>query len=200
MIEYDAIVFGSDRSEGDVERFISLYKEAFGGPPYFEAYSNLEVLRGVWDPHIEHGVIVLAKENGDSVIGFCCAVPVRNAPDDVRAFLRDSQEIPVDSNQTWYISELGVALSHRNRGVAYAMTEMCLSEASNLGGVHYVMRTASEGSNSRHMFLRMGYLEALGAQDVSAQAEKSHSQSSHRIWLYGRCSYALQNLRALSTP
>ena len=88
-------------------------------------------------------------------------------PDDVREFLQDSQEILADSNQMWYISELGVALSHRGRKIAYAVTERCLSEANRLGGAYYVMRTAAKGSNSRHMFLRMGSTEISEVQDVS---------------------------------
>ena len=119
-------------------------------------------------PHLERGVIVLAKDDG-SVVGFCRALPIDDAPDDVREFLQDSQEIIADSNQMWYISELGVALSHRGRKIAYAVTERCLSEANRLGGAYYVMRTAAKGSNSRHMFLRMGSTEISEVQDVSAQ-------------------------------
>ena len=122
----------------------------------------------IWDPHLERGIIVLAKDD-DSVVGFCCALPVDDAPDDVREFLQGSQEILADSDQMWYISELGVALSHRGRKIAYAVTERCLSEANRLGGAYYVMRTAAKGSNSRHMFLRMGSTEISEVQDVSAQ-------------------------------
>ena len=153
MIEY---TIAGDAA--DVAGFTSLYQEAFGGPPYFEVYSRYRIREEIWDPHLERGIIVLAK-NDDSVVGFCCALPVDDAPDDVREFLQDSQEILADSDQMWYISELGVALSNRGRKIAYAVTERCLSEANRLGGAYYVMRTAAKGSNSRHMFLRMGSTE-----------------------------------------
>ncbi len=186
-----------DRDAADMAGFISLYQEAFGGPPYFEVYPRHRIREEVWDIHLERGVIVLAKDD-DSVVGFCCALPVGDAPDDVREFLQDSQEILADNDQMWYISELGVSLSHRGRRIAYAVTERCLFEANRLGGVYYVMRTAAKGSNSKHMFLRMGSTEISEIQDVSAQTEKNHSQSAQRIWLYGNCSFALQNLKALS--
>lgn len=186
-----------DRDAADMAGFISLYQEAFGGPPYFEVYPRHRIREEVWDIHLERGVIVLAKDD-DSVVGFCCALPVGDAPDDVREFLQDSQEILADNDQMWYISELGVSLSHRGRRIAYAVTERCLFEANRLGGVYYVMRTAAKVSNSKHMFLRMGSTEISEIQDVSAQTEKSHSQSAQRIWLYGNCSFALQNLKALS--
>ena len=186
-----------DRDAADMAGFISLYQEAFGGPPYFEVYPRHRIRDEVWDIHLERGVIVLAKDD-DSVVGFCCARPVGDAPDDVREFLQDSQEILADNDQMWYISELGVSLSHRGRRIAYAVTERCLFEANRLGGVYYVMRTAAKGSNSKHMFLRMGSTEISEIQDVSAQTEKNHSQSAQRIWLYGNCSFALQNLKALS--
>lgn len=185
------------RDAADMAGFISLYQEAFGGPPYFEVYPRYRIREEVWDIHLERGVIVLAKDD-DSVVGFCCALPVGDAPDDVREFLQDSQEILADSDQMWYISELGVALSHRGRRIAYAVTERCLFEANRLGGMYYVMRTAAKGSNSKHMFLRMGSTEISEIQDVSAQTEENHSQSAQRIWLYGSCSFALQNLKALS--
>lgn len=186
-----------DRDAADMAGFISLYQEAFGGPPYFEVYPRHRIREEVWDIHLERGVIVLAKDD-DSVVGFCCALPVGDAPDDVREFLQDSQEILADNDQMWYISELGVSLSHRGRRIAYAVTERCLFEANRLGGVYYVMRTAAKGSNSKHMFLRMGSTEISEIQDVSAQTEENHSQSTQRIWLYGNCSFALQNLKALS--
>ena len=186
-----------DRDAADMAGFISLYQEAFGGPPYFEVYPRHRIREEVWDIHLERGVIVLAKDD-DSVVGFCCALPVGDAPDDVREFLQDSQEILADNDQMWYISELGVSLSHRGRRIAYAVTERCLFEANRLGGVYYVMRTAAKGSNSKHMFLRMGSTEISEIQDVSAQMEENHSQSTQRIWLYGNCSFALQNLKALS--
>lgn len=186
-----------DRDAADMAGFISLYQEAFGGPPYFEVYPRHRIREEVWDIHLERGVIVLVKDD-DSVVGFCCALPVGDAPDDVREFLQDSQEILADNDQMWYISELGVSLSHRGRRIAYAVTERCLFEANRLGGVYYVMRTAAKGSNSKHMFLRMGSTEISEIQDVSAQTEKNHSQNAQRIWLYGNCSFALQNLKALS--
>lgn len=192
MIEYTIA-----RDTADVAGFTSLYQEAFGGPPYFEVYPRYRIHKEIWGPHLERGVIVLAKDDG-SVVGFCCALPVDDAPDDIREFLQDSQEILADSDQMWYISELGVALSHRGRKIAYAVTERCLSEANRLGGAYYVMRTAAKGSNSRHMFLRMGSTEISEVQDVSAQTEENHSQSTQRIWLYGNCNFALQNLKALS--
>lgn len=97
--------------------------------------SKCRIREEIWDPHLERGIIVLAK-NDDSVVGFRRALPVDDAPDDVREFLQDSQKILADSDQMWYISELGVALSHRGRKIAYAVTERCLSEANRLGGAY----------------------------------------------------------------
>ena len=82
--------------------------------------SKCRIREEIWDPHLERGIIVLAK-NDDSVVGFRRALPVDDAPDDVREFLQDSQKILADSDQMWYISELGVALSHRGRKIAYAV-------------------------------------------------------------------------------
>lgn len=51
----------------DISGFISTYKEAFGGPPYFEEYTDCEIYEGVIAPHMKDGVVVYATDNEISV-------------------------------------------------------------------------------------------------------------------------------------
>jgi hypothetical protein len=71
--------------------FVAAYKEAFGGHPYYESYSDDEVLRDVWRPHRLDGIIVLALANYSEVVGFGCAKPVRSSSHEIRDFLNLSE-------------------------------------------------------------------------------------------------------------
>jgi GNAT superfamily N-acetyltransferase len=172
----------------DIKAFIEVYKEAFGGPPYFEHYTDEEVLEEVWEPHITHGRVVLARDTEtDEVIGFGCAIPLAKAPGDIQEFLAScwmqgelSEEfVP---NRTWYMSEMGVRESYRKQGVAYQLVRDRLLSVSHAGGTHYVMRTAAEGSNSRHLYEKVGSVPLAHEQDVSAteQVTVMGSQSTKR--------------------
>jgi GNAT superfamily N-acetyltransferase len=87
----------------------------------------------------------------------------------------------------WYVSELGVLESRRRRGIGFALIEKQLLLIAERGFLWYAMRTAAEGSNSKHLFERAGAKVIPGAQDVSAslQVTENLSQSAERIYLYG---------------
>ena len=186
----------------DIDEFITTFKEAFGGPPYYETYSDKEVLEEVWRPHHQHASIVLAHDDATGkVIGFGCSLPLSKAPDDVQDFLSEQREagaLPEDFDpaKTWYMSELGVLLAYRGRGISYDLVRHRLLAVSHSGATHYVMRTAAEGSNSRHLYERIGAAPLAFEQDVSKteQVTVMGSQSTKRVYLYGRSSEALHEI------
>ena len=59
----------------DESEFIKVYKEAFGGPPYFEQYSDEEVREEIIFPHLRDGVVAYATDN-DTLVGFGCALSI----------------------------------------------------------------------------------------------------------------------------
>lgn len=182
--------------------FVAAYKEAFGGPPYFESYSDEEVLQEVWLPHRSDGIIVLALANYSDVVGFGCSKPVRSSSQEIRDFLESSEQqglLPFPSVNAWYMSELGVLDSYRGRKIGYALTAQRLSAISQLGDTHYVMRTAAEGSNSLHLYERIGSAVIPGRQNIadSNQVQVNHSQSLERVYCYGECLHALSRIEAI---
>jgi GNAT superfamily N-acetyltransferase len=171
--------------------FVAAYQEAFGGPPYFEHYEFDEVVRDVWMPHLNGGIIVVAHSNG-IVIGFGCAKPISETEDDVREFLLEKHAaglLPVHPGLMWYVSELGVRESYRRHGIGSRLIKEQLSLIADHGCPWYVMRTAAVGSNSKRLFEQAGAQEIPGAQNVSAslQVTENLSQSTERIYLYGKC-------------
>lgn len=186
-------------SNSDKAGFIRVYKEAFGGSPYFETYSDEEVLQDVWTPHIEHGTIILALDDDiGRVIGLGCAIPLHYAPKDVQDFLKQSWIsgfVPEEfaPTKTWYMSELAVDPAYRRQGVAYRLVRQRLLSASHAGVTHYVMRTATERSNSRHLYERVGADVLPGNHDISETDQVLHngSKATSRVYLYGHAGEAL---------
>ena len=183
--------------------FIRTYQEAFGGPPYFETYSDEEVTEEVWLPHVKHGIVVLAFDN-DHVVGFGCAMPASKSPAEVVEFLIRHQgaasSLPDDIDHMWYMSELGVATSHRRRGIGYSLVKHRLAMIDQRGDTHYVFRTAADGSNSIHLYRKIGAVELADLQDVSVsdQVKLNGSQSTERVYLHGECAHALDELSRLA--
>lgn len=183
--------------------FIIAYKAAFGGHPYYETYTDEDVVESVWDPHRSDGIIVLALDDY-TVVGFGCAKPVRSSPEEIQEFLRASHRdgsLAIRPDGMWYMSELGVRASHRGHGIGYALTSHRLSYISELGDTHYVMRTAAEGSNSLHLYRNIGSIELPGRQNVSDsdQVTVNKSQSRERIYLYGECLDAIAKIGEIIT-
>lgn len=192
--------FGSTKLE--VDGFIKVYKEAFGGEPYFEVYSDDDV-REIWDEHMADGRIILAKdeEANGKVVGFGCSLPLHHAPQNVQDFLARCMErglLPADFSfeNTWYMSELGVLEDYRKRGIAYELVRHRLIDVSHSGKRYYIMRTADERSNSRHLYEQLGALVVSEKHDVSdtEQVQEQLSQSVFRVYLYGNSRDALHAL------
>ncbi len=201
MIRIERVIPGV-LSNIDVTEFIRAYQEAFGGPPYYETYSDQEVLETVWEPHLRDGVIILAKDN-HHVVGFGCSIPLLKAPDDVQGYLRERHadgSLPeeFDPANTWYMSELGVLEAYRRQGLAYELVRHRLTSVNHGGATHYVMRTAAEGSNSRHLYEQVGSRPLAFEQDMSdnAQVTANGSHSTSRVYLFGSSRDALRAIVA----
>lgn len=197
MIRCSRVISAHRKSDRD--GFVDAFKEAFGGAPYFESYTDQEVISDIWLPHLENGSIILAHDDersSNTVVGFGCAMPLSKAPDDVREFLyQEEGSLPSDFDpaKTWYMSELGVLEEYRERGLAYELVRHRLISINHGGGTHYVMRTAADGSNSRHLYERIGSSILTHEQDVSSskQVVVQGCKSTKRVYLYGTSSDAL---------
>lgn len=189
-----------------VDGFIAAYINAFAGPPYFETYGIEEVYEEVLLPHLRDGVVVvmLDSQRDFKVVGFGCAMPFDKSPDDVKEHLeclhRDGALADgFDHRQAWYMSELGVLEQYRGHGIGYEMVLQRTRLLEELGASQFFMRTAAEGSNSKHMYLKIGAQPIAGQQDVSStdQATENHTQSLERVYLWGDCQPTTQNIERI---
>lgn len=198
-------------SLADFNGFKTVYREAFGGEPYFEQYTDDEI-REIWDEHMALGRIILAKdpEAHGKVIGFGCSLPLHHAPQNVQDFLVGCMEeglVPADFtlNNVWYMSELGVLEAYRGHGIAYKLVGARLTDVDHAslavqihgGKYYYVMRTAADKpSNSRHLYEQLGAVPIDRVHDVSDtdQVTQMGSQSVKRVYLFGESKEALHRL------
>jgi GNAT superfamily N-acetyltransferase len=179
--------------------FVETFREAFGGPPYYEHYEPEEVVRDIWEPHLASGLITVALDMS-RVIGFGCALPFAAMPEEVRAFLTERHgdgSLQCELDRLWYMSELGVRPPYRGHNIGYHLIRHRLRQIGVLGGSHYAVRTAAEGSNSSHMYESIDATPLPGRQDVSATAQvvDNKSQSTERVYFYGSC---IEGLMVLS--
>lgn len=178
--------------------FVATYKQVFGGPPYNEVYTDEQVRRDVWLPHVQNGIIILAVYAG-RIIGFGCGLFFECAPEEIRSYLISAKNFGVvipDFSDTWYPSELGVMDNCRRRGIGTQLIGHVLAGILLRGNHYYMMRTAAEGSNSRHIFESIGSGLIPGVQDVSKsnQVTVNKSQSTERVYLYGHCAHGLAKI------
>jgi GNAT superfamily N-acetyltransferase len=201
LIRYMPVNATSPALNSNREGFIAAYQQAFGGPPYFEHYTPEEVLEEVWTPHVNDGIVVLATDDQTGqVVGFGCAMPALKSPPEVTEYLIQhlgQDGFPTDLTKLWYMSELGVVESYRRRGIAYELVRHRMLTISHRGDTHYAFRTAAEGSNSIHLYLKIGATQLPDLQDMTetGQVVVNGSQSDHRVYLFGDCESALQELR-----
>lgn len=187
-----------------VDGFVRLYKEIFGSAPYSENYSEEWILEKVWAYHLRHGTIVLAEDSHGQVVGFACAVRLASAPVDVQEFLKSSwmaDLLPEEltPSRTWYMSELGVASTCDRHEVASKLIRDRLISASHAGMAHYVTRTDPHHSVSRHLYEQIGAQVIANEQDMTGtpQADVLGTQSTRRIYLFGRANEALSKVLPL---
>ncbi len=193
----------SVRSSSDYSGFMEVYREAFGGEPYFETYTDDEI-RAIWDEHVSNGRIILAWDEEDlgRVVGFGCSLPLHHAHHDVQEFLAgciDDGLLPEDFSfdNSWYMSELGVLEAYRNRGIAYELVRNRLLDVSHIRAKYYIMRTAHDKpSNSRHLYEQLGGQPVSRLHDVSdtAQVTENESESAIRVYLFGSSGEALTRI------
>ena len=187
----------------DRQGFIDAYKEAFEGPPYNESYTDQEVADEILDPHDRDGLVMYATKGG-KLIGFGCALPFNKSPDEVQKFLMELEEsgdVPpeFDYRNAWYMSELGVLNEFRGVGAAWELIMQRMISVAHWGGSQFFMRTAAIGSNSAPMYAKCGAKPLLRLQDVSGttQATENHTQSLHRIYLWGDSLESAAKIRSI---
>ncbi|HEY9861417.1 MAG TPA: GNAT family N-acetyltransferase [Candidatus Obscuribacterales bacterium] len=114
---------------------IGLYQEVFAEPPECQVWLESELI-AIFNQYVAEGHLFLAEANS-KVIGFCAAIPLTaskiwhsGASDGFIKYTLDAETLyfkfGIDALHSWYIPDLGVASSHRKRGVATQLMQVAM--------------------------------------------------------------------------
>lgn len=184
--EISIVQLTRDNLDKYLQGFIDVYKEAFGGAPYFESYTDEQVIQDVVNPHLDQGVIFLAL-SGDEVVSLSAAIPSFYEKK-MYNFLNKpefKESIYFDLDNILYMSELATKLFYRGLGFGKKLILSRLDFARENGYDGVIMRTAKEGSNSKNLYLSLGgkILDGI-VQNVSDNPDEVESASHQRIYIY----------------
>lgn len=178
------------------EGFVDVYREVFGGAPYFEPYAPEQVIEQVWEPLVPECVFV--AQDGERVVALGCAhARLANINGEIRDFLLAQPELSemFDPARTVHMAELAVRVSHRKQGIASRLIRIRLEWALAQGNEWYEMCTDADFSMSRPLYERIGARLAPFTQDISGP--ENVSASVRRIFLYGRIDEAIRRLESM---
>lgn len=94
------------------QAFISLYKEVFGGAPYFESFEDDEVREIIQ----KQNLFLLVKVKDQELLGFVAGIPLSCTGNKKQIW--DLLDFPSEVN---YICELGVCSKYRGQGLGYKL-------------------------------------------------------------------------------
>lgn len=155
---------------------IKLYQEVFAAPPYEEVFQAEEVQQ-IFEVLFLQGMVLLAREERGLVIGFCAGLPL--LLEERIAQLASNHSI--DPAETWYFAELGVAETHRRRGIAQQLVRT-LIEKSPVDRL--IMRTAATNIASQRVNEGVGFRVIVDmTQAVSQERTDGTVAEDTRIFL-----------------
>ena len=139
--------------------FISVYKKAFAGAPYFESFKNEEVMEVMKELVFSEGGICLVMLLGDKVIGISGGYGLHNESE-ISVLFKD--RFPdTKPEDVFYFAELAVNEEHRRKGYGSMLVDArikYMNENFKAG----LQRTQAKGSNSLNLYLERGFAQVPG--------------------------------------
>lgn len=156
---------------------ITLYQDIFSQPPYLESFTANEVQQ-FFDEYLQEGLLFVSRDER-SVVGFGAAMPM-NKVSSVVEVLRANE---VNTQNMWYMADLGVAASLRRNGIGKKLVEARLQKMPQ--GSIAVMRTSIENLPSQTLYRSLGF-ETLPnvRQFVEGTRIDGESYSDERLFMY----------------
>ncbi len=155
---------------------VELYQAVFADPPYEEQFTPEEV-KSFFELYFMQGVLMLARENTQNVIGFSASVPLVLEQE----IAKIAEQFGIDPEQVWYFADLGVNHEYRRQKIAQALVQAMIAEtpADTL-----LMRTSENNIASQRVNQGVGFEIVDGMEQYVEQTRQSGEvQSDRRIFL-----------------
>jgi len=172
----DRVKTPEELNEAFASGLVELYQEVFADPPYEEKF-RLEEVQDIFQLYFMQGVLMLCREDAQSVIGFSASVPLVLEQE----IATIAQNFGIDPDTVWYFADLGVSKKHRRKKIAQSLVIALLGETP-VGTL--IMRTSENNIASQRVNQGVGFEIIDGMeQHVEQTRQKGEVQADRRIFL-----------------
>jgi histidine racemase len=155
----------------------NLYRECFGGPPYYEQFSDEEI-KAIFSEYVRDGRLFIARDKGD-IVGFGASLPLSSVSEIDSIIAKTSN---IDRSNCWYMADLGVKPEYRSNGIARKMVAERIAAAPEDATI--LMRTSINNIASQTLYRSQGFQQIEGAyQDVERTRTDGQVISDKRLFL-----------------
>ena len=137
------------------QQFMALYIDVFSGYPYFESFSKEEV-SDMFDSYSKSDSCLYCAIQENLLIGFGAGTPLKNCLTDFKNIVK--KHLDIDIEECYYNADVAVLKHCRNQGIGTKLIELRINEATANGFKYMVVRTIKEGSFSKEIYQRHGFL------------------------------------------
>jgi len=172
----DRVKTPEELNEAFASGLVELYQEVFADPPYEEKF-RLEEVQDIFQLYFMQGVLMLCREDAQSVIGFSASVPLVLEQE----IATIAQNFGIDPDTVWYFADLGVSKKHRRKKIAQSLVIALLGETP-VGTL--IMRTSENNIASQRVNQGVGFEIIDGMeQHVEQTRQNGEVQADRRIFL-----------------
>lgn len=128
------------------EGLIDLYKSVFRGPPYYEEFTDEEVINE-FDNYLVNGFVSIFRKDG-KIVGFegTCRASSSSVADIV-------EKIGINPQITWYFGDLGVDIFYRRQGIGKKLTARRLASLTD----PVILRTSKDNFQAISLYQSLGF-------------------------------------------
>lgn len=155
---------------------IELYQAVFADPPYEEKFTPEEV-KSFFELYFLQGVLMLARESAQNVIGFAASIPLVLEEE----IARIAENFGIDPEAVWYFADLGVNHEYRRQKIAQSLVQALIAEtpADTL-----LMRTSENNIASQRVNQGVGFEIIEGMEQLVDQTRQDGTvKADRRIFL-----------------
>lgn len=155
---------------------VRLYKQVFSDAPYFEEFTDKEVIE-YYDDYFRNGLVSIARDE-QQIIGFAATVAL-SAEQEIGEL---SKKFGINPDTTSYFAELATTKELRRRGIGERMCQGQLKKMPR--GSTILVRTAADNFIAQSLYKKLGFQEVIGMkQDVSQTRIDGTVQIDKRVFL-----------------
>jgi len=155
---------------------VKLYQQVFSDAPYFEEFTDEEVI-AYYDNYFKNGLVSVAR-NERGIIGFAVTIALSAEPEIAEL----SKKFGIDPEKTSYFAELGITKELRGRGMG---ERICQEQLEGLlKGCTVLVRTAADNFIAQTLYKKLGFQEIIEMkQDVFQTRIDGAAQTDRRVFL-----------------